>query len=81
MGIICHETRQGRRDTGCVRLAIVLDMERAGLCTRLSGMAGQAQDVSRLSAATLDNDGGVDGILGDDRVAVYADRALTITAA
>lgn len=82
MGIIFrHETRQGGRDTGVVWLAIVLNMERAGLCTRLSRMAGQDKDVSRLSAVALHNNGGVDDLLGDGRMAVDADRALTITAA
>ena len=75
-----HETRQGGRDKS-LWLAIVLDMERAGLCTRLSRMVGKDKNVSQLSAVALHNDGAVDDLLGDDRVAVDADQALTITAA
>ena len=56
-------------------------MERAGLCTRLSRMVDKDKNVSRLSTVALYNDGAVDELLGDDRVAVDADQALTITAA
>jgi hypothetical protein len=79
--IFRHETRQGGRDKSFVWLAIVLNMERAGLCTRLSRMVDKDKNVSRLSAVALYNDGAVDDLLGDDRVAVDADQALTITAA